>query len=719
MNSTRRSHRFIPLVSPYRPGTLAMKRYLPLLLVLIAYQVFHAYEVRTLDQRSIGTSESSPGSAEPKISGRLQELLSTRLSGERFRVWIHLADKGDADGTGYLAALDAAEDRLTPRARRRLALRSGRLAGWEDIPVHRPYLERIEELGGQILHVSRWINSASVSAAPEVIQRLSELPFVTGIEPVNAMRRPTPPVNVQVETEESAVKLRPTRTTRLDYGPSFVQMNQLQVPSLHDLGLSGQGVLVALFDTGFNLDHVAFDSLRTRVEAHRDFIEDHMGLVGFPFTAHGTQVLSTIGGYAPGQLVGPAFGASYLLASTEAVSFENEIEEDWWVAAMEWADSLGVDVISSSLGYTDWYIYEDMDGETAMITRAASIAADRGIVVVNAMGNTGGFPYEKMIAPADAEKVISVGAVDSAGRRAVFSSIGPTFDGRIKPDVMAMGESVYTVDPSTTEAYVRSDGTSYSTPLVAGVAALLLEAYPHWTPEIVQRVLRQTAGQAASPDTLNGYGIVHAVNALMTESRGTVREFTAESGPSGVFLAWTAGLEINLVSYRIERRDLPDGSFESLTSIPVTRAQDIRQSSNRYVFTDTDVQPGSAYEYRLQSVALEGFPLTASPVTVRITLASSASDTPSVVLYPNAPNPFATSTSIRFELTEPARVTLTIYNLLGRKVRVLVDETHGPGRHTRIWNGRDGDGRAVPSGVYFYRMTAGVVEEGGKMLLLR
>ena len=358
-------------------------------------------------------------------------------------------------------------------------MRTGGLAGWEDIPVHAPYVDRIAESGGRIHHLSRWNNAVSVSGGPEVIRRLAGLPFVLSMESVGRLRRPRPLTPRQRPPQESTASLRRTRAGRFDYGPSSVQLNQLQVPALHDLGLSGRGVLVALFDTGFSLDHVAFDSLRTRVEARRDFVEDHMGMAGFPFDAHGTQVLAAMGGFAPGQLVGPAYGARYLLASTEAVAFEHEIEEDWWVAALEWADSLGVDVVSSSLGYIDWYTYEDMDGETAMISRAASIAAERGIVVVSAMGNLGGEPYEKMSAPADAEKVISVGAVDAAGVRAEFSSVGPTFDGRIKPDVMAMGQGVWTVEPASADAYVRSDGTSFSTPLVAGVAALLLEAYPH------------------------------------------------------------------------------------------------------------------------------------------------------------------------------------------------------------------------------------------------
>ena len=656
------------------------------------------------------------------VSARFRDVLATATPADSIKVWVYLADKGISSGAEYQAALDAAADRLTPRARQRLSSRAARPVGPEDIPVHPPYLARIEEAGGTVLQMSRWMNAVSVSAASAVVPRLAQLPFVLKIDPVATLRRaPQPrPQSKSSEPSATARTLRPDRETRLDYGPSYNQLNQLQVPDLHDMGLTGRSVLVALLDTGFDLDHVAFDSLRTRVLARRNFIRDDEPFNGFVSVEHGTEVLSAIGGYAPGQLIGPAFGARFLLASTEAVSFEMEIEEDWWVAGVEWADSLGADVISSSLGYTDWYTFSDMDGNTAVVSRAAEKAVARGIVVVNGMGNLGEYPdYNKMGAPADAEGVISVGAVDAAGRRAHFSSIGPTFDGRIKPDVMAMGQEVYTVYTKTIDDYNRSDGTSFSTPLVAGVVALLLEAHPRWTPERLLQTLRQTASQAASPDTLNGFGIVQAFDALRTESISTIRDFIAENGSGGVFLAWTAALEIDILAYRIERRDYPDGVFDPLTSIAVTQGVVAANGSKAYSHTDTTAVPGTSYEYRLQSVGPDGVPLTAPSLTTRLVYDPGASYAPAATLYPNVPNPFAEDTRIRFDLVESARVTLTIYNLLGRKVTTLVDESLGPGRYVRIWNGKDGAGRPVPSGVYFCRLTAGGYDKVGKMLRLR
>jgi subtilisin family serine protease len=255
------------------------------------------------------------------------------------------------------------------------------------------------------------------------------------------------------------------------------------------------------------------------IVAERDFVNGSDS-VRESVDAHGTNTLSTLGGYSPGRLVGPAYAASFILAVTEDVRSETPVEEDNWAAAVEWAEALGADVISSSLGYLDFdlphtsYTDRDMNGETAVTTRAAARAAERGIVVVSSAGNGGFDPTRNTLgAPADGVRVVSVGAVTRAGERTSFSSVGPTADGRIKPDVAAMGAGVV-VARHVGNFYGAANGTSFSCPLTAGVVALLLQAHPTYAVDDVLTVLRGSASQANAPDTLLGWGIVDAAAAV-------------------------------------------------------------------------------------------------------------------------------------------------------------------------------------------------------------
>jgi subtilisin family serine protease len=204
-----------------------------------------------------------------------------------------------------------------------------------------------------------------------------------------------------------------------------------------------------------------------------------------------------------------------MLGKTEIGNEEIQIEEDHWVAGVEWAERNGADIVSSSLGYIDWYTWEDMDGETAVTTRHADMAVQRGVLVVNSAGNEGRYQAPNtLIAPADGKFVLAIGAVDLNNSRVAFSSYGPTFDGRIKPDLAALGTGVRIASPSSATAFSSASGTSFSCPLVAGVAALLLSADPGLDPFQLTRALRSTASQAGSPDNLLGWGIVNAGAAL-------------------------------------------------------------------------------------------------------------------------------------------------------------------------------------------------------------
>lgn len=677
---------------------------------------------------SVGSGAVNPWETYAHETWPAPSRLAARLTAateDSLRVWVFFVDKRIADAAAYRRALQAYAQTLTPHARqRRLLRREDDLVDIYDLPVPETYVRQTQALGARVRARSRWLNAVSVVATPDAIQRIRALPFVRAVTPVARFRRTPPPPPVDLPLP------KPTGTHhRLDYGDSFTQLDQLRVPALHDIGLSGRGVLIALLDTGYHLNHEAFDSLRTRVVAEWDFIHndgttsDQAGQDGPGQHDHGTETLSVIGGFAPGRLIGPAYGARFLLAKTESIAFEEQIEEDWWMQAIEWADSLGADIVSSSLGYNAWYEFSDMDGQTGVTTRAAVIAVNRGIVVVNAMGNEGQSGWQKMIAPADADGIISVAAVDATGNRAEFSSKGPTFDGRIKPDVAAMGVSVLLANPGNATGYLRLNGTSFATPLVAGVAALLLEAFPHWTPVRMLQALQTTASQAAAPDTLLGYGIADALDALLTDARTQVADFNGASDSTGVLLSWTSTLEINIQGWRIlrENLDAQGTPAQNLTPDPIPANQPPLFTGTRtYFFLDTTAVAGQTYQYTLESVSVTGATASSQPLASAVTFTpADTSRLPQFALHQNAPNPFNPATEIAFVLPQPAHVTLVIYNVLGQQVRTLVDAPRDAGRYVEVWDGRDGNGHPLASGVYLYRLTAGAFVSTKKMTLLR
>jgi subtilisin family serine protease len=327
----------------------------------------------------------------------------------------------------------------------------------------------------------------------------------------------------------------------MDYGSSRGQLAQINVPAVHDLGLHGEGIVIAVLDSGFNnLAHEAFSTLE--ILDTRDFVNGDRDVSDGADKGrgdHGTQTLSVLGGFKPGQLIGPAFAAAFLLAKTENTESETPVEEDNWAAAAEWAEARGADVISSSLGYLDFdnpatsYGFADMDGETAISTLAADRAAARGVVVVNSAGNSGfNASHNTLGAPADGKRVIAVAAVTPGGIRTDFSSVGPSADGRIKPDLAAQGSLVKAASPGRADGYELVAGTSFSCPLTAGAAALLLQAHPTYKVDVVSDTLRTTASQAARPDTLLGWGIVDALAAIRARPLKPIFPFPRESRPA-------------------------------------------------------------------------------------------------------------------------------------------------------------------------------------------
>lgn len=411
-------------------------------------------------------------------------------------------------------------------ARRSKVLPADRLIDERDFQLDRVYVAAVGRNVIRIRHELKWFNAVSAVATKRQIDALSRLPFVRQIEFVGRWRTRPGDEAPQALLKGSSVQA-PAGTASFNYGTSYAQVNQIKVPQVHNLGITGQGIVVGVFDNGFRLlTHEAFAAMS--IIAQHDFVDHKTSVIpvnpNTSFGSHGVNTLSTIGGFKSGQLIGPAFNADYILARTENDSSETPVEEDNWAAAIQWADSIGVDVTSTSLGYLTYdapfpsWTWADMDGNTTLITQAADQAVGLGIVVVNSAGNAGAGDgiHNTLGGPADGDSVIAAGAVDAAGSRTSFSSVGPTTDvpARIKPDVMAMGSGVKVASSISTTGYGSASGTSFSCPLTAGVAALVLCANPALTPMQVRDAMRTTASNAGAPNNLIGWGILNCDSAI-------------------------------------------------------------------------------------------------------------------------------------------------------------------------------------------------------------
>ncbi len=484
----------------------------------------------------------SPKSQHP-IESRVREFLAER-DGAVVKAWIFFTDKNVFSQNDFdqLAASVQVPDKTMTR-RSKVGLEHIVFA---DLPVVESYVNQISDLGGKLRRTSKWLNAASFEIPLRRLEAVAKLPFVATIKPVARSVRPDEPEEALQSPDTPPIGLS---STTLDYGPSEYQLRQIYVPEVHAKGYDGTGVTLAIFDTGFRKSHEAFavHFEEGRVLGEYDFVYNDGNTANEPWElsfvqSHGTNCWSIAAGHVDGRLYGPAYKANFLLAKTEDKLSETIVEEDNWIAALEWADSAGADVISSSLGYLDWYTYEDFDGETAPITIAANTASDLGILVCNAIGNEG--PAEgTLIAPADAFDILAVGGVDVFGNLALFSSRGPTYDGRIKPEVCARGVSTYFATSTSDISYGSGNGTSYATPLVAGAACLLIQAYPTFTPAMIRQALMETACQADAPDNNYGWGVIDACAALGWPA-GFKADITSTDAPIDVHFTCTSPLTI-------------------------------------------------------------------------------------------------------------------------------------------------------------------------------
>lgn len=443
--------------------------------------------------------------------------LSIAQSPGLYKYWVVFTDKNNSPH-----CLCRPAELLGPRALERRH-RAGIALDETDLPVNPVYLARLTTAGATIHLASRWLNAAAVIADSTTAERLKMLPFVDTVQYLG------PDLRIRHEPNPPAPKRRrqpdPPQlpASGNPYGYSALQNSLLNLPMLHFAGHRGSGIHVAVFDGGFTDADVLpfFDSvaLGGRLFQSRDFVErdNHV----FEAAGHGTSVLSVMAANVPGYLVGGAPEATYFLFKTEDTGGEFPIEECNWVAAAEYADSMGIDIINASLGYTTFndstlnHSFRVLDGRTAIGSRGAAMAARKGMIVCNSAGNSGDEPWTYLGVPADAPGVVAVGAVSPDGSRATFSSQGPTADGRIKPDLMAPGETVVVAGDTGTDLGL-SNGTSLASPMLAGALAALWSAFPNKTATEILDAAFVSADQTLAPDTLRGYGMPDMARAWLT-----------------------------------------------------------------------------------------------------------------------------------------------------------------------------------------------------------
>lgn len=641
------------------------------------------------------------------------------------KYFIYFKDKGvDKNQTLSKQSVEFqnALSNLSPKSidRRKKTLDEDHLISFEDLPLKEEYVNGIISKGIKIENRLKWFNA--VTAYLNEVQKniVENLSFVEKIIPVKSLVYK----NDVIPAEQQLNK--PAEGQDLSYGNSFTQLDLSGIPQVHSKGITGEGVIIGLLDTGFNWhEHEAL--INTDVLAEYDFIfkdsitanesEDNLSQHG-----HGTYVLSIVGGFKDGSLIGASFGSDFVLAKTEDVRSETHVEEDNYAAALEWMDSIGVDVVSSSLGYSEFdatdfsYSYSDMNGNTTIVSQAVNLAFERGIVTITSAGNEGSSPWFYITSPADAFNVISVGAVTSNNNVDTYSSRGPTFDGRIKPEVVAMGTSVWGVIASQFSGYQFNSGTSAAAPIVAGIAGLLLSTYPHLTNYQVRSILMETSDNAESPDNERGYGLVSAVNAI---SYPNLQRITNSFILNKIFFnntsIVTGSVKVNFIGKDGQSNSLPMG-FDNFYRFNVEVPAYFDNELVQFYFSFNDsagstIREPSNTNYKFSYGELD--------IALNLSLPVFAGDYIISELYPN---PFIpadhNSVRVNYKSAGNEKLKLMIIDATGQKVKSF-ETTTIEGENFIEWNGYSDNGYLCASGVYYFLIELNGQQFGRKLILLK
>ena len=483
-------------------------------------------------------------------------MLPGLLSAQKLnKYWIELTDKADSPFSVSRPAEFLSLQAIERRENARIPVDES------DLPVNPQYVRAIEARGVRIHGTSRWLNAVSIIADSASAASLPKLPFVKKVQYLG------PHLKIRNELNKPAKKRGPAPDypkpggDENPWGYATLQNSLLGVPALHAAGFRGNSIRIAVMDGGFTgVDTLPFfDSvaLNGRLVVGRDFVELDTSL--FESAHHGTSVLSVMAANLPGYFTGTAPEATYYLLKTEDSGGEFPIEEANWVAGAEWADSAGVHIINASLGYTAFndpklgHFYSELDGKTAIGSNGAVLAASKGIIVCNSAGNEGDSPWRYTGVPADARGIIAVGAMDDSGNRASFSSVGPTADGRIKPDLIAPGDMVVVAGEKGIDLGFSS-GTSLASPMLAGSIAALWSAFPEKTAAEITNAVFESADQTLQPDNERGYGLPDITQAWLRLGGFTKQDapcsFDRLKGELSVLLNFqpTRGLKIELRS---------------------------------------------------------------------------------------------------------------------------------------------------------------------------